>query len=464
MPPRPVAILRFAVLWLPCLAVAVGGSAAEPRALVGPGACTSSGCHAAPVEGHDAWQSAYTVWSTRDPHARAQRVLHEPLATRIVAALASRDPGLAATPAPENKACVGCHATARDALAAAGVSCESCHGAAGDWLVAHTLPGWKTAGNTLGMVDLADPTTCAARCAGCHVGGPPTADGAVREVSHDLIAAGHPRLAFELRSSKASEPPHWRSRLVAAGDGRAVVDPVDEWALGRLATLRAYLEQTLAQSEAACGLHGPAGADAPIARVWPEFTAFDCYGCHRPAVAALDGRGVGRDTTPASRGAPRLEPLQWALSDVFLPREAAGRLTTFRIGLEAAWWSPPPPASVRDALDVIEAARPRVCGDLARVDNAVLARGIVSSVDPTIWDEAAAALAALEAVRDRLIARGGDRQTVATVTERLRDLRRRLEFPGVADGPRFDSPRGHDAAAVSEALRAAAEAVAGGDR
>ena len=456
MPPRDDFTCRFAAAWLLCLATAVGGRAAEPRALVGPGACTSSGCHAAPVEGHAAWQSAYTVWSTRDPHARAERVLHEPLAARIVAALARRDPALAATPAPENRACVGCHATARDSLAAAGVSCESCHGAAGDWLVAHTLPGWKTAGNTLGMVDLADPTTCAARCAGCHVGGPPTADGAVREVSHDLIAAGHPRLAFELRSSKASEPPHWRSRLLAAGDGRAAVDPVDEWALGRIATLQAYLEQTLAQSEAARGLHGPAGVEAPVARVWPEFTAFDCYGCHRPAVAALDAGGAGRDTARASRGVPRLEPLQWALTDVFLPGEEAGRLTTFRGVVEAAWWSPPPPAAVRDALAALDAARPRVCGELAGTANATLARRIVSSVDPAHWDEAAAALAALEAVRDRLIARGVDGPTVTTATERLRDLRRRLEFPGVADGPRFDSPRGHDAAAVADALRAAA--------
>ena len=195
--------------------------------LVGAGGCTSAGCHAAPVEGHAAWQSAYTVWSTSDPHARAHESLREPLATRIVAALVARDPARSHPPPWENLACVGCHATARGPAAGEGVSCESCHGPAGNWLVAHTEKGWTTRGNALGMIDLADAFTCAATCADCHVGGPPTADGAIREVTHDLIAAGHPRLAFELRSYKRAEPPHWHDRFMAAANadeiGRAHV-------------------------------------------------------------------------------------------------------------------------------------------------------------------------------------------------------------------------------------------------
>lgn len=434
--------------------------AAEPRGLVGPGACTSSGCHAAPVDGHEAWQSSYSVWATRDPHARAHRVLSDPLAARIVTALAARDPATAAVPAPQNRACIGCHATAGGEFAATGVSCESCHGPAGDWLVAHTLPGWKTPGNTLGMVDLADPTTCALRCAACHVGGPPTADGAVREVSHDLIAAGHPRLAFELRSSKAAEPPHWRDRLRHSGD-ETFVDPLDEWALGRAATLRAFLEQTLHQAEGARGPHAPADGSRPLARVWPEFTAFDCYGCHRPAVAAVDAAGAdhaGAGRLP-SRGMPRLEPLQWALLDVALPTDAAESLATFRSDVEAAWWSPPAPSAVRAALAVLEGARPRIRGAL--VENpAAVARRVAAGVDPASWDEAAAALAALEAVRDHAVARGTDAAAVAAATRALATLRQRLEFAGIAAGPRFDSPRGYDPLAVAAAIQDAATAVA----
>jgi hypothetical protein len=439
---------------------AVPSTAAEPRALVGAGACTSSGCHAAPVEGHEAWQSSYTVWATLDPHARAHRVLFDPLAARIVAALATRDPAMAAVPAPENRACVGCHATAGGEFAATGVSCESCHGPARDWLVAHTLPGWKTRGNTLGMVDLADPTTCGLQCAGCHVGGPPTADGSVREVSHDLIAAGHPRLAFELRSSKAAEPPHWRDRLRNSGSD-AFVDPLDEWALGRAATLRAFLEQTLRQVEEARGVSGPAGGSAPLARVWPEFTAFDCYGCHRPAIAAVDAAGaVGAAATRRpSRGMPRLEPLQWSLLDVALPADAAGSLAAFRADVEAAWWIPPTPSAIRDALAVLDGARPRIRGSLA-ANPASVARRVAAAADAASWDEAAAGLAALEAVRDHAVVRGADAAAVAAATEALTALRRQLEFDGVASGPRFDSPRGYDPAAVATAIEEAAAAVA----
>lgn len=440
---------------------AIPSAAEEPGKLVGAGACTSSGCHAAPVEGHEAWQSSYTVWATRDPHARAHRVLFDPLAARIVAALAARDPATAAVPAPENRACIGCHATAGGEFAATGVSCESCHGPARDWVVAHTLPGWKTPGNTLGMVDLADPTTCALRCAGCHVGGPPTADGSVREVSHDLIAAGHPRLAFELRSSKAAEPPHWRDRIRDAG-AAGFVDPLDEWALGRAATLRAFLEQTLRQVEGAGGPHVPAEGSEPLARVWPEFTAFDCYGCHRPAVAAVDAA----DTDGAvavrrpSRGMPRLEPLQWALLDVALPADTAESLVAFRKDVEAAWWSPPAPSAVRAAVAVLDDARPRIRGSLTAANPAALGARIVGAVDPAHWDEAAAALFALEAVRDHAVARGADAAAAAAATEALAALRRRLEFAGIAAGPRFDSPRGYDPVAVAAAIEEAAAAVA----
>ncbi|MFM8985299.1 MAG: multiheme c-type cytochrome, partial [Planctomycetia bacterium] len=162
------------------------------RTIVGAGGCTSSGCHAAAYDGHADWRSAYTVWAARDPHAGAHEALRGPLADRFVAALAARDPARPRPPATENLACIGCHATGRGAAVGEGVSCESCHGPAGQWLAAHTTAGWTTRGNDLGMIDLADPFTGAETGADCHVGGPPTADGAIREVTHDLVAAGHP--------------------------------------------------------------------------------------------------------------------------------------------------------------------------------------------------------------------------------------------------------------------------------
>lgn len=459
-----------------------------PRAFLGAGSCTSSGCHAAAVEGHAAWQSSYTVWAARDPHARAHAVLQEPLAEAIVAALTARDPDLPRVPAAEHVACIGCHATFRGRMAAEGVGCESCHGPAGDWLVPHALPGWRAAGNALGLVDLADPFVAAETCAGCHVGGSPAADGAPREVSHDLIAAGHPRLAFELRSFKEAEPPHWRDRFLAnpvvgaaaadVGDRgdppaphtpRRPLDPVDEWALGRLGALEVYLGQVARQVAAA---ERGGDADRPPAAVWPEFTAFDCYGCHRPALV-----GPRRDpaTDPGLLGAPRLVPLHWALLDTIMPaapvngRPATGAntLSSFREQVERRWWQPPDAAVVAACMAEVDAARHQGHAVLAAQAAGPLAERVVAGVNAADWDEAAAALAALRAIADRATARNAAASATAAARDRLERLRGLLEFPaagppgsGRAATGRFDSPHGHDAAAVAAALRAAAAALA----
>jgi len=440
-----------------------------PRSLLGAGSCTSSGCHASAVEEHAAWQSSYTVWATHDPHARAERVLHEPLAAQIVALLATRDPSRPMVPAHEHTACIGCHATGRGPLAQEGVGCESCHGPAGDWLVAHTLPGWRAAGNTLGMVDLADPFVCAQQCAGCHVGGPPAADGSPREVSHDLIAAGHPRLAFELRSFKQAEPPHWRDRF-AAGPAQAAasapdpaaLDPLDEWALGRLGAAHAFLDQIARQAGASARPRSGTEAD-----VWPEFTAFDCYGCHRPAIAAADRDGdttaIPRQTLPdaAHVGTPRLEPLHWSLLDIVMPADMAARLYACRHDVQHHWCDRPDAATILACLDTIDAARTHVHPALADMSAGTIAKRVVAQTDPATWDEATAALAALEAVAARAAARGTSSESLAVAVARLTKLRSLLEFPGnvAGRGIRFDSPHDHDTRAVAVELKAIATAL-----
>jgi hypothetical protein len=448
---------------------------APPRMVLGAGSCSSSGCHAAEVEGHAAWQSAYTVWASRDRHTRAYAVLHEPLARQIIAALAVRDPGRAHPPAHQNKACLGCHATERRSAMADGVSCESCHGPASDWLVAHTLPGWKTKGNTLGMVDLADPFACASQCGQCHIGGPPAPDGALHEVSHDLIAAGHPRLTFDLRSFKQAEPPHWQDRF--AGAGREA-GPLDEWALGRLGGLDAYLAQMAAQAAAAerdgdaaggaavdgaaAGRKAPGDEEAALANaagVWPEFTAFECFGCHRPAVAPLD-RGLAADPASASRhrGSPRLDPMTWSLLGVILPQKTARSLDAVRAEVEDHWWLPPSQASLAAGRREIEEARQVVSGRLAAVPSATLARDMIAGIDAERWDEAVTATRALTAVVDHL----ATTRDVSIARQRLVKLRSLLEFRETELGGRrvrFDSPQGYEAARVRAELEAIVTAL-----
>jgi len=432
-----------------------------PRSLLGGGSCTSSGCHASAVEGHAAWQSSYTVWATRDPHARAERVLHEPLAAQIMKLLAAGDPARPAVPAHEHTACIGCHATGRGPLAHEGVSCESCHGPAGDWLVAHTLPGWHAAGNTLAMVNLADPFVCAQQCAGCHVGGQPAADGSPREVNHDMIAAGHPRLAFELRSFKQAEPPHWRDRFAAgpaaSAPGSPELDPLDEWALGRLGAVHAFLGQIARQAGASTRPRSGTTAD-----IWPEFAAFDCYSCHRPPVAAVDrGETVGGADRPTPLGTPRLEPLHWSLLDLVVQGDTAARLTSLRRDIEHRWWERPDAVTISACLDAIDAARAHVQPALAGMSAGTVAKRMVRQIDPANWDEATAAHAALEAVVARAAAQGVPAESLAAAVARLNALRGLLEFPGDTAGGqrRFDSPHDYDAKAVAAELRAIATAL-----
>ena len=431
-----------------------GPSRAPAASLVGAGSCTSSGCHAAPIAGHAPWQSAYTVWASRDPHAGAHEALGGELAGRIVAALELRDPSRPQPPARENPACVGCHATGRGPTAGEGVSCESCHGPAGAWLVAHTTRGWRTAGNDLGMVDLADPATCAVTCAGCHVGGEPTGDGAIREVTHDLVAAGHPRLAFELRGYKRAEPPHWRDRT-AAGAAVDVPGPVEEWAAGRLGALENYLRQVDAQAGTAAG-----GERGLTAGVWPEFTAFDCHGCHRPAIldAPAPPAVARRDAAP---GSPRLEPMLWSHLDLIVPPAAAAPLAEFRGAVERGWSRVPDRRLLAAAIDGVRNARGGLADHVAMIPGGALAARIAADTDATNWAEAVSAYGALEAIAAREAA-AGRIAADAEVFGRLAALRRLLEFPIEAvDGSfeRFSSPRSYAAGEVGTTIRAIAAAL-----
>ncbi|MFM8953028.1 MAG: multiheme c-type cytochrome [Planctomycetaceae bacterium] len=434
---------------------------APPRAalpaplMTGAGSCTSAGCHAASIADHAPWQSAYTVWATRDPHARAHDVLQGPVAERIVAALAARDPSRRQPPARENMACVGCHATGRGPLAGEGVSCESCHGPAGPWLVAHAAQDWTTKGNHLGMIDLADPFTCATTCAECHVGGPPTADGAIREVTHDLIAAGHPRLAFELRSSKRAEPPHWRDRFATPADPHAV-GPVEEWAAGRLATLECFLRQVDSQAESVAS-----GVRGLTAGVWPEFTAFDCHGCHRPArlATATDAVVMRRAARP---GSPRLEPMLWTHLDLVLPAAASGPLLEARAAVEHGWSRVPDRRLLATAIDAAVKARGAVPDHVATIPSGDLAGRIAAATDAAHWAEAGSAYGCLEAIAAREVA-AGRIAADAGVFARLAMLRQLLEFPlestaGVVE--RFASPRGYAAEDVATTIREIATALA----
>src|SRR5205823_6319454 len=138
--------------------------------------------------------------------------------------------------------CLACHATPESAWGMkpgekidislenwhkGGVSCEACHGPASKpgkaWLSVHTSEKeWRRLGRSpkqkadkYDFTDLNDPASLTRTCAGRHVGAPADPEKKIpaRDCNHDIMAAGHPRLNFELASYLANMPPHWNVKL-----------------------------------------------------------------------------------------------------------------------------------------------------------------------------------------------------------------------------------------------------------
>jgi hypothetical protein len=271
---------------------AFADAAAADAASVGPGRCSARACHGSiePPRDPVIWKTAYTTWVTRDSHARAYEVLFNERSDRIAKNLAgsARDDAEAGTstrytPAHQDTRCLACHAFSTSPpgghpAAAAdleGVSCEACHGPAERWLVPHTARSWKSKSPEVkereyGMTPLDDVARRAEACAACHVGAPAQGGVAERDAYHDIMAAGHPRLNFELTTFLAQMPRHWTEK-----DHGADFE-VRLWAAGQLATARSALRLLESRVRAA----GDKSTAPPGKRPWPEFAEYGCFACH----------------------------------------------------------------------------------------------------------------------------------------------------------------------------------------
>lgn len=258
---------------------------------VGAGRCSAVACHgsALPVAGSRIFHDEHTTWITRDPHTEAYQVLHSELSQNIVRLLNKR--AEKPVPAYEDDRCLVCHATAtrpvatRQATLQDGVGCESCHGPAKHWLELHTTDAWATIPASekeerFGMYQTDSLARRAAVCAGCHVGGPSENGRPPRDVDHDLIAAGHPRLAFEFSGMLANLPPHWNEK----GRNAAPDFPARAWAIGQVVSARAALDQLANRATAAEQSSGR----------WPELAEYDCASCHHDLNASIASRTASR--------------------------------------------------------------------------------------------------------------------------------------------------------------------------
>jgi hypothetical protein len=323
------------------------------------GGCATASCHGGPAAGnHDVQSFAATLWAERDPHAGAYATLHEPRSRKMAALL-----GIGA--AHRARQCLACHSTQAESeeplppgVLADGVSCGSCHGDATRWIAVHHLPAWKQldpeSRSALGYRELADATARVRNCIPCHVGD------ASREVDHDMIAAGHPRLAFEFAAYQRLWPRHWSPRHKA----ESTADFGERsWAVGQAETLAAVARLLEVRAHRSLDSDESAGvAAAPHAGGgrWPEFAEFDCYACHRglsPERVARTAAGPFGNPTP---GAPAWQPWSVAASRLLAASTddravTASALATeeLRVVFEAGW-----AAADRDRLErVIARAR-----------------------------------------------------------------------------------------------------------
>lgn len=259
----------------------------QPRHL-GVASCAASTCHGkiAPQAGNVVELNEYRTWLLSDRHSQAFRILQSAKSGAIASRLGIADASTASE-------CLDCHADNVPAasrgekfLLSDGVGCESCHGAAQTWIGSHSKAGTLHAANVVrGLVPLERAQVRAAVCLACHAG-----DGQ-RFVTHTLIAAGHPRLRFELETYTANMPAHhrvdadYRQRKSAASG-------VNLWLIGQMENARAQAQ--LLQDRWLVAGH-----------LQPELAFYECFACHRPVEESRWTRGrAGADVQP---GALRLQ-------------------------------------------------------------------------------------------------------------------------------------------------------------
>jgi len=237
---------------------------------MGVATCAASQCHgsAVPQDGANVLQNEYVTWTQSDPHSSAYDVLSNDLSLQIAARL-----GLSS--AREAKICLDCHA---DNVTAGrrgerfqisdGVGCEACHGGAENWLTTHYNAPEITHEDNIssGLYPTENATDRAGLCLSCHLG---TSD---KFATHRIMAAGHPRLAFELDTftelwRTAGRQPHYRMDSDYA-ERKNVASHTSTWAEGLLAEGRQRLALILDEDFAGNSL-------------FPELGLYDCHACHR---------------------------------------------------------------------------------------------------------------------------------------------------------------------------------------
>jgi len=421
---------------------------------MGVGSCASPACHGGPVSAHQdrVWNSSYTVWVNQDKHAGAYSVLFGPRSLQIFRNY-KHLPETASCQPYEEPACLACHATVRSVpqddrgLLSDGIGCESCHGPARGWLADHASCSWNRqirdphATDAFGdgdMVATKDLAVRAGVCVDCHVGSAGGNGLPARNMDHDMIAAGHPRLTFEFTAFMANMPRHWSDRDEASAEGNSP----RVWAIGQAASMQAALRLLAYRAASA----EKAAAAEPHSAPWPELSEYDCYACHHGLkLQSYDPKrfaAAGSGGSAASAKPGRLPWGTWYMPTTCLllqhGLDTPEAVSDIREIAELMSEPSPPPGVVRERARAA-AEKMQQCVDAAkiaqydrrRLESLVRA---ATNLQPANWDEACGIFLLLRS------SYGSDPRVAPSLAEFLKLLR----FKGDNDSPRDFNPAAFD--------------------
>lgn len=227
---------------------------------LGVSTCGDSTCHGSIQSVGDIRRGEYIIWKEDDTHSIAYEVLLDDQAVRI-----ARNLGLSA--AHESDVCLACHSdfvpkNLRGTLFKLedGVGCEACHGGAQHYLETHDDSGVSHLENIeQGLYPTEDPVARAELCLSCHLGNED------KFITHRIMAAGHPRIGFELDAFSDLQPAHF------VGDEdykkrKRLWSNVQTWAIGQIMASQRFVKSVAA------------GRNTGL---FPDLTLFDCQSCHR---------------------------------------------------------------------------------------------------------------------------------------------------------------------------------------
>lgn len=256
-------ISRLALLLAFCLLV---DGAAMAQRYEGVASCAGSTCHGrAEGNGKVVRQDELMHWqepsSRGGAHSRAYAALASARGRSIASALGLGN-------ATTAQACLGCHATPGGVRGerfqlSDGVGCEGCHGPSSSWIASHySVPATHSSNIAQGMANLSSPAVRASVCLDCHFGSAKPG----QFVTHSMMAAGHPRVSFELDLFSSLQQ-HWDEDAdYVQRKGRT--DSVRLWAVGQAEAVQRSLTLFANSSLATVG-------------IFPEFYFYDCHSCHR---------------------------------------------------------------------------------------------------------------------------------------------------------------------------------------